>query len=362
MPAPESTTPGARFSAADNHAPSPQGMGADYRTVTASPLLVRRAGCGHLFRRVRAPLGELPRRTREAPRARLAPARSRCRRRRRRRCARPSPPARASRRRSRPRPAVPSRTLRARQAPTSSAGSSARSPVTPVLETQYTNPRDISPTLASRSGVDVGAARKTVSMPSDAASQGPAMSGGRSGTMTPPMPASRIALAALGSPMRISGLRYVMSATGGASRPPRRDELARQIDRLGEAEAATGRSASGLGGVADDGAVGERVGVRHAELDDVGTRLGERRGARRATLRGRVAGHQVGDERGPAVGERAAEPRTGASVNAESRLAHDVDVLVAAAGHGHDHDGRPGRAPRRDAAAARARATTRWPG
>ena len=54
-----------------------------------------------------------------------------------------------------------------------------------------------------------------------------------------------------------------------------RDELSREVDRLGEAEGAPGGGACGVGRVTDHGTVGERVGEGHAELDEVGTRLGE---------------------------------------------------------------------------------------
>ncbi len=51
-----------------------------------------------------------------------------------------------------------------------------------------------------------------------------------------------------------------MSATGGASPARLGDELARQIDRLGESEATAGGGAGRIGRIADDGAVGERIG------------------------------------------------------------------------------------------------------
>ena len=100
-----------------------------------------------------------------------------------------------------------------------------------------------------------------------------------------------------------------MSATGGASSPGLGDELARELDRLGEAEGAAGGRASRVGGVADDRAVGERVGVRDAELDDVGARLGERVQRRERLRARRVAGHHVGDERRAPVRERAPRGR-----------------------------------------------------
>ena len=90
--------------AVDHHAPS-RGHGCTLPDCNRASSLDR-AGCGDLFRRVRARLGRAPRRTRAALGVASGARRSHCRRRRRRRPAPRSPPARASRRRSRRRPAA----------------------------------------------------------------------------------------------------------------------------------------------------------------------------------------------------------------------------------------------------------------
>ena len=144
------------------------------------------------------------------------------------------------------------------------------------------------------------------------------------------------------------------------------------VERLGEAEAARLQPRASWPAPAMTGPSASGSAYGHAELDDVGARLGDARAASSSERRAvGVAGHHVGDERRAAGREARAQParvrprapaRPRSLIGAEPRLPHDVDVLVAAPGERHD-DRRPrARAPRPAAAAARARGSTRWPG
>jgi len=87
---------------------------------------------------------------------------------------------------------------------------------------------------------------------------------------------------------------------GGMSSAGR--QFPRESERLGEAEATLG-PARDVRRVHDRRAVRERIGVRDAEFDQVGTRIGRRpnRGDRGDAVG--EPGHQVGDQRRATVDE-----------------------------------------------------------
>src|SRR5579863_582556 len=91
-----------------------------------------------------------------------------------------------------------------------------RSPVTPVRETRYTNPVEYSATSFRRSGVLVGAARKTVSRPASRITftYGAASSTLRSVSRQPSMPAALASRASFSRPYRSAGFIYVNRSSG----------------------------------------------------------------------------------------------------------------------------------------------------
>ena len=76
--------------------------------------------------------------------------------------------------------------------PAAAAPTLSRAPVVPISDAAYTNPRQSAVIRAIRASGELGATRKTRSRPqaSEASSQSPASSGGRSGVISPAPPAA----------------------------------------------------------------------------------------------------------------------------------------------------------------------------
>ena len=117
---------------------------------------------------------------------------------------------------------------------------------------------------ASRSSVVVGATSGTSASPaaSHAASTAGASSSGRSGTISPLAPAAAAAAANSSTPRASTMFAYVISTTG--TRGATASQIAQHV-----VDARPARERARGGGL-DHGPVGDRVGERHAELDQVG--------------------------------------------------------------------------------------------
>jgi hypothetical protein len=89
-----------------------------------------------------------------------------------------------------------------------------------MVEAAYTKPREAVAVEASRSGVELGATRKTRSSPcaSAATSQSAASSGIRSGVIRPAPPAAARSRAKASTPYRSTGFQYVITSTGAPVR------------------------------------------------------------------------------------------------------------------------------------------------
>ena len=181
----------------------------------------------------------------------------------------------------------------------------------------------------------------------------PTSSSGRSGTIRPAAPGSASARGeALGAPREHEvGVAHEHHRQPGG-------------ERLGDVEHGVDRrpaaSARGAGGV-DHRAVGERVGERHAELDEVGAvRRRRPRPRRREAAHVREAAHQVGHQR-RALARGGERRRDAAPVRRSSRLVERAGPRRGPCRRGPERHTRsmspPGwRAP------TRARARTRAPG
>ena len=139
--------------------------------------------------------------------------------------------------------------------------------------------------------------------------------------MTPlaPASASRVAtapaVAAADDLVRV-GHRHERQAGSGGADPARGASIERsRVAPGGERRAR---------GALERRAVGEWIGVRQADLEQVGPAVGRGEGDREARLGVRIAGHDVRDERRPAVGPGRREgrrdpPRAGGVVRARGR-------------------------------------------
>ena len=228
-------------------------------------------------------VAERSRRSRAARPARPRRPRAHGSRRRRRPSARrrPGRPP-ASRSRSRRRAATPGAAARARSAsPASDEESPERAPVVPVTRDE------VEPAVRLARPRAAGARRSRSARRAGRAAAPGRSPAGRSATIRLVAPAERASAAKRSQPYASSSDEYVIGTSGTS------DALAGRGEALEAGLRPHALRERLLGGAADHRAVGERVGEREAELDEVGAALDGRLGQ----LRRLRPGHQVDRER-----------------------------------------------------------------